>query len=307
MAWRGKGWVGYAFIGPATLHLLLFAVFPLLYTLYMSLFRWNLLREEQQFIGLENYRYSLADPLFWNAMWNSTKYTLVSVPLGVAVALAVALLVSKPLRGVTLFRTIYYIPAISSGVAIAMLWIYVYLPETGLLNSLFGVWNGVVSRVGLSHLSVATTTDFLKEPALALYALVFMSIWVGLGPRMVLFLAGLMGIPPSLYEAAELDGASKARTFFNVTLPMLAPTTLFVVVTSTIASFQLFTPVYMMTQGGPGDSTDVIGYHIYNEAWTKFLVGIAASKSFLLFLGILVIAAMQFRLMKGQLKSYATP
>jgi len=299
--------VGYAFIGPATLHLLLFAVFPLLYTLYMSLFRWNLLREEQQFIGLENYRYSLADPLFWNAMWNSTKYTLVSVPLGVAVALAVALLVSKPLRGVTLFRTIYYIPAISSGVAIAMLWIYVYLPETGLLNSLFGVWNGVVSRVGLSHLSVATTTDFLKEPALALYALVFMSIWVGLGPRMVLFLAGLMGIPPSLYEAAELDGASKARTFFNVTLPMLAPTTLFVVVTSTIASFQLFTPVYMMTQGGPGDSTDVIGYHIYNEAWTKFLVGIAASKSFLLFLGILVIAAMQFRLMKGQLKSYATP
>lgn len=299
--------MGYAFIGPATLHLLLFAVFPLLYTLYMSLFRWNLLREEQQFIGLENYRYSLADPLFWNAMWNSTKYTLVSVPLGVAVALAVALLVSKPLRGVTLFRTIYYIPAISSGVAIAMLWIYVYLPETGLLNSLFGVWNGVVSRVGLSHLSVATTTDFLKEPALALYALVFMSIWVGLGPRMVLFLAGLMGIPPSLYEAAELDGASKARTFFNVTLPMLAPTTLFVVVTSTIASFQLFTPVYMMTQGGPGDSTDVIGYHIYNEAWTKFLVGIAASKSFLLFLGILVIAAMQFRLMKGQLKSYATP
>lgn len=299
--------MGYAFIGPATLHLLLFAVFPLLYTLYMSLFRWNLLREEQQFIGLENYRYSLADPLFWNAMWNSTKYTLVSVPLGVAVALAVALLVSKPLRGVTLFRTIYYVPAISSGVAIAMLWIYVYLPETGLLNSLFGVWNGAVTRVGLSHLSVATTTDFLKEPALALYALVFMSIWVGLGPRMVLFLAGLTGIPPSLYEAAELDGASKARTFFNVTLPMLAPTTLFVVVTSTIASFQLFTPVYMMTQGGPGDSTDVIGYHIYNEAWTKFLVGIAASKSFLLFLGILVIAAMQFRLMKGQLKSYATP
>lgn len=299
--------MGYAFIGPATLHLLLFAVFPLLYTLYMSLFRWNLLRDEQQFIGLENYRYSLADPLFWNAMWNSTKYTVVSVPLGVAVALLVALLVSKPLRGVTIFRTIYYIPAISSGVAIAMLWIYVYLPETGLLNSLFAVWNGLVGRVGLERLSVATTTDFLKEPSLALYALVFMSIWVGLGPRMVLFLAGIMGIPPSLYEAAELDGASKMRTFVSVTLPMLAPTTLFVVVTSTIASFQLFTPVYMMTQGGPGDSTDVIGYHIYNEAWTKFLVGIAASKSFLLFIGILVIAAMQFRLMRGQIESYAAP
>jgi multiple sugar transport system permease protein len=307
MAQRKRGWVGYAFIGPATLHLLVFALFPLLYTLYMSLFRWNLLRDEQQFIGLENYRYSLADPLFWNAMWNSTKYTVVSVPLGVAVALLVALSVSKPLRGVTIFRTIYYVPAISSGVAIAMLWIYVYLPETGLLNSLFAVWNEIVGRVGLERLSVATTTDFLKEPALALYALVFMSIWIGLGPRMVLFLAGIMGIPPSLYEAAELDGASKMRTFVSVTLPMLAPTTLFVVVTSTIASFQLFTPVYMMTQGGPGDSTDVIGYHIYNEAWTKFLVGIAASKSFLLFIGILVIAAMQFRLMRGQIKSYAAP
>lgn len=283
---------GYLFVAPATLHLVVFALFPLLYTLYLSFFRWNLIREDKQFLGLGNYVYSLTDPLFWNAMWNSLRYSIVGVPVGMAIALAVALIVNQKLKGVTIFRTLFYIPAISSGVAIAMLWIYMYLPETGFINSF------------LALVGVNDKTDFLKNPALAMWSLVFMSLWVGLGPRMVLFLAGLVGIPSSLYEAAEIDGATRWQSFRNVTLPMLAPTTLFVLVTSTIASFQVFTPIYMMTQGGPADSTDVIGYHIYSEAWQKYLVGIAGAKSFLLFVGILLIAFIQFRMMKRQMSAY---
>jgi multiple sugar transport system permease protein len=289
-----SGRIGYVFIAPALLHLFVFALFPLLYTLYVSFFKWNLIRDERQFIGLENYRYSFEDPLFWNAMWNSFRYAAVSVPLGMAVGLAVAVLVAQKIRGVTLFRTIYYIPAISSGVAISMLWIYMYLPETGLLNTM-------LSGLGLSDGS----TDWLNQEATAMWALVFMSVWIGLGPKMILFLAGLMGIPPSLYEAAEIDGASRWKTFWTITLPMLVPTTFFVLVTSTIAAFQIFTPVYMMTRGGPNDSTDVVGFHIYNEAWVKFLVGIASAKSFVLLAAILIVAILQFRLMRRQLEGYS--
>lgn len=285
--------LGLLFVAPATLHLAVFALFPVAYTVYISFFRWNLIRDEKRFLGAENYAYSLRDPLFWNSLWLSFKYAATSVPLGMAGALAVALLVNQRLKGVTLFRTLFYIPAISSGVAIAMLWIYVYLPESGMINTALGA-------VGIYN-----KTDFLREPGLALWALVFMSVWVGLGPRMVLFLAGLVGIPGSLYEAAALDGASPLRQFWNVTLPMLAPTTFFVLVTSTIGAFQVFTPVYMMTRGGPGDSTDLLGYHIYSEAWVKFLLGIASAKSVLMFLAILGLAYVQYRSMKRQLEGYS--
>ena len=286
--------IGYLFIAPALLHLLVFALFPLLFTLYISLFRWNLIKEDKEFLGLANYFYSFGDSLFWNAMWNSFRYALLSVPLGMLVALGVAILVNQKLKGVTLFRTLYYIPAISSGVAVAMLWIYMYLPESGFINTFLG-WFGIENR-----------TEFLRAEPYAMLALVFMAIWVGLGPKMVLFLAGLLGIPQSLYEAAEIDGASKWEQFKWVTVPMLIPTTFFVLVTSTIGALQVFTPVYMMTMGGPGDRTDVVGFHIYNEAWSKFLVGIAGAKSFLLLLVILAISIFQFRLMKKQLEGYST-
>jgi multiple sugar transport system permease protein len=205
----------------------------------------------------------------------------------------VAILVNQKLRGITIFRTLFYIPAISSGVAISILWIYIYMPETGLINSVLGM------------LHINNKTDFLKNENLAMYALVFMSMWVGLGPKMVLFLSGLIGIPPSLYEAAELDGASKFRSFWNVTLPMLVPTTFFVLVTSTIGAMQVFTPVYIMTQGGPNEKTDVVGYHIYVEAWSKFLIGIASAKSFLLLVVIVLVSIAQFKILKNQMEGYS--
>ena len=285
-------WIAWLFIGPAFLHLLVFALIPIGYALFISFYKLHLIQNKRQFVGLNNYGFALHEPAFWNAMWNSGRYALVSVPFGMAVALAVALLVNQKLRGMTIFRTIYYIPAISSGVAIAMLWIYVFLPETGMINSFLGA------------LGISNKTDFLQNISFAMWALVFMSAWTGLGPRMVLFLAGLVGIPSTLYEAAALDGATGWKTFWKITLPMLAPTTFFVLVTSTIGALQIFTPVYMMTKGGPDNSTDVVGYHIYTEAWVNFHVGLSAAKSFVLLAVIVLISLVQFRLMREQLKGY---
>jgi multiple sugar transport system permease protein len=305
-----KGRNGWLFIGPAFLHLLIFALIPMAYALYLSFFKWQLIKDNHEFVGLKNYLLTFSEEPFWNAMLNSFRYAVYSVPTGMAVALAVAVLVNQKLRGVTLFRTLFYIPAISSGVAVAMIWIYVYLPETGLINTLLLEAFGPDSWLGLQLKSAfgiepITSVDFLNKREWAMAALAFMSIWVGLGPRMVLFLAGLLNIPQSLYEAASIDGATRWKQFWKVTLPMLVPTTFFVMITSTIAAMQIFTPVYMMTRGGPEDSTDVIGYHIYTEAWVNFNTGIAAAKSFVLLAVIVLISIGQFRMMKGQMAGYS--
>jgi multiple sugar transport system permease protein len=283
---------GWLFIGPAFVHLLVFALIPIAYAAYLSLFNYQLYKGDPTYVGFSNYLLSFQEGPFWNALWNSFRYAAMSVPFGMALALLVAILVNQKLRGITVFRTLFYIPAISSGVAIAMLWIYVFLPETGMINM-------AMKLFGLQSI------DFLNRTEWAMLALVFMSMWVGLGPRMVLFLAGLMGIPQSLYEAAEIDGASRLRTFWSITIPMLVPTTFFVLVTSTIGAMQVFTPVYMMTKGDPEGSTDVIGYHIYSEAWINFNTGLSAAKSFVLLAVIVVISLFQFRLMKRQMEGYA--
>lgn len=284
--------LGWLFVAPSLLHLGVFAMFPIAYSLYISLFKWQLFKPHARFVGAGNYAYTFTDPPFWNAMWNSFRFTVVSVPAGMALGLLVAILVNQKLRGTTIFRTIYYIPAISSGVAISMLWIWVYLPDSGLINTMLKAF-GIGSA------------DFLNRTEYAMWALVFMSMWVGLGPRMILFLAGLVGIPQSLYEAASLDGATGFRAFLHVTLPMLAPTTFFVMVTSTIGAMQIFTPVYMMTKGGPSESTDVVGYHIYSEAWLNFNTGLASAQSFILLVVIVGISLIQFRLTRNQTQGYS--
>jgi len=285
-----RGWL---FIGPAFIHLLVFALIPIGYALYISLFKEHLLYGAPRFVGLSNYSYTFTDGPFWNALWNSARYALLSVPIGMALGLGVALLVNQRLRGVTIFRTLYYIPSIASGIALAMLWIYVFLPENGMVNTVLG-WLGITTK-----------TDFLNNIGWAMWALVAMAALNGVGPKMILFLAGLVNVPPELYEAASLDGATRTRSFWTITLPMLAPTTFFIMVTSTIAAMQMFTPVYLMTKGGPEDSTDVVGYHIYREAWVQFNVGLAAAQSFILLAAIAVVAAMQFRMQRRQLRGYS--
>lgn len=263
------------------------------YALYISLFKEHLIHGTPKYVGLSNYSYTLTDAPFWNAMWNSARYAALSVPLGMAIGLGVALLVNQKLMGVTIFRTLYYIPSVASGIAMAMLWIYVFLPETGMINTVLG-W-----------LHITNKTDFLHNVTWAMWALVIMSALNGVGPKMILFLAGLVNIPQELYEAASLDGATRTRTFWRITLPMLAPTTFFIMVTSTITAMQVFTPVYLMTKGGPEDSTDVVGYHIYREAWIQFNTGLAAAQSFILLAVIGIVAIIQFKLQQRQLKGYS--
>lgn len=289
MKQSAKGWL---FISPALIHLILFALLPIAWALYLSFYDWNILKGDWSFVGFGNYAEMAQDTAFLNALKNSLVYAATSVPIGMAVALLVAILVAQKLRGLAIFRTIYYLPAISSQVAIAMVWIYMYLPESGLINA------------ALDMAGMPSSTDFLNEVGWAMAALVFMSVWVGLGPRMILYLAGILNIPPALYEASALDGATGWTQFWRITLPMLAPTTLFVLITSTIGAMQLFTPIYMMTKGGPLDSTDMVGYHIFIEAWQNFDMGSASAQSFLLLAVILIVSILQFRLMKRQMEGY---
>jgi multiple sugar transport system permease protein len=290
---KKQGFVGWLFVSPAFLHLLVFALLPMAYALYVSLFKIHLVRDERRFVGAFNYEYTLRDEAFWNAMWNSARYALMSVPIGMAVGLGVALLVNQKLRGMAIFRTLFYIPSIASAIALSMLWIYVFLPQTGMINTVLA-WLGIDSK-----------TDFLQNVTWAMWALVMMAALNGVGPKMILFLAGLINIPQELYEASQLDGATRTRTFWKITLPMLAPTTFFVMVTSTIGAMQVFAPVYLMTKGGPEDTTDVVGYHIYREAWVQFNTGLAAAQSFILLAAIVVVAVFQFRLQRNQLRGYS--
>lgn len=286
-----KSQTGWWFIAPATLHLLVFALVPVAYAAYVSLFRWDILRDERTFVGLDQYQRLMADQAFWGAMGQTFRYALMAVPGGLVAALLVALAVSQPLKGMAWFRTLFYIPAVSSGVAIAMLWIYVYLPERGLINTML---------MGLGWPSI----DFLNESGWALPALAFMSVWVGLGPRMIIYVAGLMSLPVTVYEAASLDGASGWQKFWRMTMPLLAPTHLFVLVTSTIGAFQTFTPVYMMTNGRPMGTTNLVGYHIYVTAWENFNVSAASAQSFVLLFLLGLVSLAQFRMMRRRLDGY---
>ena len=284
---------GWLFVAPALIHLVVVALGPILYAATLSLYDWNLLKGDSRFVGLQNFTRIWEDGQFAKALINSALYTITSVPLGIALALAVALLVAQKIRGITIFRTIYYLPAVCSQVAIAMIWIYIFLPKKGMINGVLG-WFGLPNE-----------TDFLSTPGWAMAALVFMSIWVALGPRMVLFVSGILNIPESLYEAAELDGATKNQQFWKVTLPLLTPTTFFVGVTSMISAMQVFTPVYMMTKGGPEGTTDVVGYHIYSAAWERFQIGEASAMSLVLFVIILALSIGPFRAMNKQVEGAA--
>jgi multiple sugar transport system permease protein len=302
-------WHGYLFVAPASIYLAVFSLLPILCAGWMALHRWHLLRVDRPFVGLDNFANLARDPFFRNAVWNTLCFVALGVPVSVGAALLVALLVAQPLRGVALFRTIIYIPAVCSQVAIAMVWTWILMPTNGLINGTLGILNQLLSAIlnlagtiGLplpAAPAFPTDTAFLEHGGLAMAALVAMFAWFGLGPRMIIFVAGIQSIPDSLYEAAALDGASAWRRARHVTLPLLAPTTLFVLVTTTIAAFQIFTPVYILTRGGPERRTDVVLYHIFTEAWQKLEFGMASAMSYVLLAMILAVSLLQLRFFRA--------
>jgi multiple sugar transport system permease protein len=251
----------------------------------MSFTRWEIV-SPPEWIGLGNYATMLQSDLFWKVFGNTFYYTLLSVPLSIVLSLALALLVHEKVRGITFFRTTYFLPVVSSTVAVAIVWSWLYHPEVGLINFLLRKALGVDGPRWLSD------TDW------AMPAMVVMSVWKGLGYNMVIFLAGLQNISEEYYEAARIDGAPAWRRFVNVTLPMLSPTTFFVLIINLIGSFQVFEQTYILTKGGPANATLTLSYYIYQNAFQFFKMGYAASMAYVLFAVILVVTLFQFRLQK---------
>ncbi len=241
-----------------------------------------------RWVGLENYRRLLADPLFWQALVNTAYFVVLGGPLSVLVSLGTALLVNHRLarwRGV--FRSLLFLPVVTTLVAVAVVWRYLYQPRQGLLNHLLGL-------AGLPPI------DWLGDPHWAMPAIVLMAVWKNFGFNMVVFVAGLQSIPRRLYEAAEIDGADGWQQFRHITLPMLAPTFLFVTVITLIGYCQLFAEPYVMTQGGPSDSTLSIALLMFQEGFRWWNLGYAAAISFMLFLIVLAGTLLQARLRRGR-------
>lgn len=283
---RSNERIGYLFILPSLIHLVVFLVVPILFSLYLSFHDWNGPNlQDAPFIGLENYRFLVDDRAFWNAMKNTAYYTLLSVPLGMAASLLVAVVMNLKLKGINVFRTLFFMPVISSWVAVSIIWITLLDPQVGILNY-------VIGRFGIDPV------DWLGDPRWAMPALVIIAIWKGLGFSMVIWLAGLQAVPVELHEAAAIDGAGRIRAFFQITVPLLAPTTFFLLITGVIGSFQVFAPMYVITKGGPLDSTNVVVYEIYNRAFRDFRMGYASAQSWILFTVIMAATLLQLFYMR---------
>jgi multiple sugar transport system permease protein len=267
------------FVAPALSAIGLFFFVPIAASFALSLTDFDLYALADlgnlRFVGLRNYARIAQDPAFWVALRNTFTFVALGAPLGIAVSLGAALLLqSRLVRWKGLFRTLYFLPVVTTLVAVAVVWRFLYHPRVGLLNRALGALG-------------VPPVDWLGDPALAMPAIVAMSVWKGFGFNMVIFVAGLQAIPERLYEAARLDGASAWQQFRHVTLPNLAPTTAFVALMTLVGSFQLFAEPYVMTQGGPGDATRSIVLLLYEQGFRWWNLGHAAAIAFVLFALIL--------------------
>ncbi len=274
---------GVIFVGPIVFSLLVFTYGPVLVALYLSFCKGDYL-STPLWVGAANYARALHDPIFWKSLTNTACYVLGTVPLGMALSLALALAMNQELRGIVFYRCIFFLPTITSSVAISMMWGWMYNPEFGLINEL-------LARIGIKG------PMWLASVEWALPAIMIMSIWRGLGYNMLLFLAGLQGIPRELYEAAEIDGAAAWRRFLHVTFPLLSPTTFMIAILSIIGGFQIFEYSYVMTHGGPLYATMTVVLMIYSRAFETFEMGYASALSYALFAVILLLTLVQW---KGQ-------
>ena len=264
---RDERVAAYIFVAPAVILLIAFLVVPMIYTVYFSGFKYQIMRPDaMKFIGFENYQKLFSDKNFWLALKNTVYFTVIVVPCQCVLALALALLVSKKFRGVAIFRTMYFAPQLTSMVVISVLWSVLYNanPNTGLINS-------ILVSLGMSPIK------FLSDASTAMNSIIFMSAWQGAGYQMMIFLAGLQGIPRDQYEAASVDGATKFKQFLYITIPGLKGTIKYVIMITMIQAMKLFTQPYIMTEGGPKNSTKTLVYYIYTQGFQKGNFGYACS------------------------------
>ncbi len=277
----------YLFIAPALLGLALFKLYPIGVGLAASFFDYEAISGRRSWIGLGNYRELFGDSLFWRACWNTFLFNAVVTPLQVALALALAVLVNRRLPGMAVFRSIFFVPAVISLVVASIVWDLMYNPDNGLVNALLAVF-GVPPQ------------PLLTSARQAMAAVIAMVTWKGVGYWMVIFLAGLQAIPAVYREAAVLDGAPPWSFFWRVTLPLLTRTIVFVVVADTAINFLLFAPVYIMTQGGPSDTTTVLMFEVYRNAFVYFRLGYASAVSTVLLAVMLIVVFLQFRVLRAR-------
>lgn len=277
--------VGYLFISPWLIGFLAFAAWPFLRSIYLSFTRYNIVTEPQ-WVGTANYKMLLTnDELFWKSAWVTVKYAAISVPVGVVVGVGLALLLNSNVKGIAVFRTIFYLPSIVPTVATSVLFIWLLNPSVGLINRLLGL-------VGI------TGPAWLNTAPWAFYSLVMMALW-GVGGSMVIYLAGLKDVPTHLYEAATLDGANAYQKLRRITLPMMTPVIFFNLIMGIIGAFQTFTQAYVITpNGGPQDSTYFYSLYLYNRAWKYLDMGYASAMAWMLFLVIVILTTIVFRTQK---------
>ncbi|MGB8452883.1 MAG: sugar ABC transporter permease [Anaerocolumna sp.] len=255
--------MAYAFMAPALIVLIVFVFYPIIYSIPLAFFDYSVIGDSH-FIGLDNFKRAFSDPEFWTAMLNSALFVL-CVPILQILSILLAVVVNCKLRGVTVFRVLFYIPVVTSMIAISIMWSFIFNPD-GIINS-FLLTRGIITQ----------PVYFLADPRYALISLMFVTIWQGLGYYMMLYLAGLQSIPAELTEAAEIDGAGKAAVFFKVTLPMLKPYIWFCSLFSVLSALGVFDVVFAMTKGGPDNSTLVMNLYTYNKAFGTFEFGYSAA------------------------------
>ena len=272
---------GFFFALPCILGVVIWVLGPMLYSLYLSLTSYDVLTPAR-FVGLANFQNLPGDELFWTSLYNTAYVTVLGVPIQMAVALGLALILNQKVKGIAFFRTAFYLPSLTPAVASAILWVW-------LLNNQWGILNVILRAVGV-HAPV-----WLGDPQWSKPAIILMQAW-GAGASMIIYLAGLQGVPEQLYEAASIDGATDFQKFLHVTLPMLTPTIFFTAVIGIIGSLQVFTEAYILTQGGPLNSTLFYVYYLFNNGFVYFKMGYAAAMAWILFAIVLVLTLIQFRL-----------
>src|SRR6266487_1130361 len=271
----------FGFLAPSLIGVVVFLVIPVIFVMVLSLTQWNLLTPIQ-WVGFSNYANIVRFDGFGHSLLVTAYYVLLNIPFQTVLALGLALLLNNKRRGSAFIRVICVLPFLATPVAMGVVWNWFFSPTNGLINQM------------LAHIGI-TGPAWLSDAATAMPVIAFANIWQYAGYNMLFFLAGLQAVPPSLYEAASIDGATKIQQFRRVTLPLLRPALLFVLVTTVIGSFQVFDTVYVMTNGGPGNATKVANLNIYNTAFAGFRIGEASAMSVVLFLIILLVTIAQFR------------
>ena len=271
---------GFLFILPALVGTFLFIIIPIFCSFGLSFTEWDLLNEIH-FVGLSNYKSVFTEPEFLQILINTVVYAVSTTVFAVLIPLFIASIINNKIKGSELFKTIYFLPFITPAVVIAIVWAWIFDPNIGLVNTLFN-----------------THYTWLFSTKLAMPVLIFVSVWKLIGYNVVLFLTGFSTIDKSVYEASKIDGATAYQTFFDITVPLLKPTIYFVTTVTAISSFQIFDLIYVMTQGGPNDSTNVIVYSIYKYAFEYFDIGKSCALAYILFAIILVLALVQKKFTK---------